>query len=109
MSKDRLKTNQVATLHSERSSRLPVVLIRHAQSQWNKQNRFTGWADPPLTEAGVAEALRAGDILRHHAYQFDRAYSSCLQRATHTLDILLEQIGQAELARQQDWRLNERH
>lgn len=109
MNRDRRKTNQVTTLQTERSAYLPVILIRHAQSQWNKENRFTGWADPPLTEAGVAEALRAGDKLRHHGYQFDMAYSSCLQRANQTLDILLEQLGQADLARQQDWRLNERH
>ena len=92
-----------------RSNCIPVVLIRHAQSQWNKENRFTGWADPPLTEAGIAEARRAGEKLRDHGFQFDMTYSSCLQRASHTLEILLEQIGQTMVPRQQDWRLNERH
>lgn len=62
-----------------------------------------------MTEAGVLDAQLAGDILRNHGYQFDMAYSSCLHRASRTLDILLEQIGQADLTRQQDWRLNERH
>jgi 2,3-bisphosphoglycerate-dependent phosphoglycerate mutase len=86
-----------------------VVLIRHAQSQWNRENRFTGWANPPLTEAGIAEAIQAGEWLYRHGYRFDVAWSSRLQRAITTLDILLEQIGQQDIPRQQDWRLNERH
>lgn len=88
---------------------VPVILVRHAQSQWNAENRFTGWADPPLTAAGMAEAQRAGAWLRNHDYRFDIAYSSRLQRAITTLDILLQQLGQEDLPRQQDWRLNERH
>ena len=88
---------------------IPVILIRHAQSQWNQENRFTGWADPPLTDAGIAEAKQAGEWLRINGYRFDAAYSSRLQRAITTLDILLAQIGQNDLPRQQDWRLNERH
>jgi 2,3-bisphosphoglycerate-dependent phosphoglycerate mutase len=102
-------TQQNPVRQNSTGNTLPVVLVRHAQSQWNKENRFTGWADPPLTEAGLLEAQLAGDILRNHGYQFDMAYSSCLHRASHTLDILLEQIGQADLTRQRDWRLNERH
>ena len=87
---------------------IPVVLIRHAQSQWNQENRFTGWANPPLTEAGVTEAQQAGEWLRMSGYRFDVAYSSRLQRAITTLDILLNKLGQSQLPRQQDWRLNER-
>ena len=87
----------------------PVVLIRHAQSQWNQENRFTGWANPKLTKAGLAEAVEAGRFLHINGYRFDVAYSSRLQRAITTLDILLEQIGQPDISRQQDWRLNERH
>lgn len=88
---------------------IPVVMIRHAQSQWNLENRFTGWADPPLTAAGIAEAGQAGQDLRAHGSAFDVAYSSRLQRAIHTLDILLESLGQSGIPRYQDWRLNERH
>ncbi|MGD8926102.1 MAG: 2,3-bisphosphoglycerate-dependent phosphoglycerate mutase [Thioalkalispiraceae bacterium] len=86
-----------------------VVLIRHAQSQWNRENRFTGWADPPLTDAGIAEAVTAGEWLHNNGYHFDVAYSSRLQRAIATLDILLEQIGQSDIESYTDWRLNERH
>jgi 2,3-bisphosphoglycerate-dependent phosphoglycerate mutase len=109
MQYNKTNTQQDAVKQNNTATTLPVVLIRHAQSQWNKENRFTGWADPPLTDVGVAEAVRAGEQLRGLGYLFDMAYSSCLQRASHTLDILLEQIGQADLKRQQDWRLNERH
>lgn len=86
-----------------------VVLIRHAQSQWNRENRFSGWADPPLTEEGVAEARAAGELLHACGYRFDYAYSSRLQRAEHTLDILLEGLGQSSHDREREWRLNERH
>ena len=86
-----------------------VVLIRHAQSQWNQENRFTGWADPPLTESGIAEAHRAAEILCECGYQFDVAYSSRLQRAIRTLDILLADLGQTDIPCYADWRLNERH
>jgi 2,3-bisphosphoglycerate-dependent phosphoglycerate mutase len=88
---------------------IPVILIRHAQSQWNRENRFTGWANPPLTEAGANEAAEAGKWLQANGYQFDAAYSSRLQRAVTTLDILLQQLGQDDLSRTRDWRLNERH
>jgi len=86
-----------------------VVLIRHAQSQWNKENRFTGWANPPLTNAGVEEANQAGSWLHMNGYRFDVAYSSRLQRAKNTSEILLSNIGQQELTQIEDWRLNERH
>jgi 2,3-bisphosphoglycerate-dependent phosphoglycerate mutase len=88
---------------------IPVVLIRHAQSQWNRENRFTGWADPSLTAAGIDEAHRAGARLRQHGYRFDAAFSSRLQRARTTLDILLEELGQPDISRQSVWQLNERH
>lgn len=91
------------------TTRPAVVMIRHAQSQWNRENRFTGWADPPLTAAGITEARRAGEQLQAQGYQFDFAYSSRLQRAINTLDILLERLGQTGIARDEDWRLNERH
>lgn len=88
---------------------IPVVLIRHAQSQWNQENRFTGWANPPLTEAGIREAQQAGEWLRINGFCFDVAYSSRLQRAIATLDILLAEFGQSQVSHYEDWRLNERH
>jgi len=88
---------------------VPVVLIRHAQSQWNRENRFTGWADPPLTDTGIAEAHAAGSRLREQGFVFDAAYSSRLQRAVTTLDILLAELGQTNIPRQSAWQLNERH
>lgn len=86
-----------------------VVLIRHAQSEWNRDERFSGWADPALTDHGIAEARRAGQLLHAAGYRFDHAYSSRLQRADHTLSLLLEALGQPALPREQEWRLNERH
>jgi 2,3-bisphosphoglycerate-dependent phosphoglycerate mutase len=88
---------------------IDVVLIRHAQSQWNLENRFTGWANPPLTQAGFNEARKAADLLRAHNYQFDVAFSSRLLRAQQTTDIILETLEQKNLPQFQDWRLNERH
>ncbi len=86
-----------------------VVLIRHAQSQWDLENRFTGWADPALSEAGVVEAYQAGQLLREAGFRFDHSYSSRLQRTEHTLEILRSALGQAELTVGSDWRLNARH
>ena len=84
-----------------------LVLIRHGQSQWNLENRFTGWVDVPLTDAGRAEARRAGDAIKR--LQFDRAFTSVLQRAEETLRIVLEVIGQPFLPIERDPALNERH
>lgn len=103
-----MKTNTNKTTHKD-TGRVPVVLIRHAQSQWNRENRFTGWADPPLTEAGIAEAHAAGSRLRERGFVFDAAYSSRLQRAVTTLAILLEELNQQTIAQPRAWQLNERH
>ena len=84
-----------------------LVLVRHGESQWNLENRFTGWIDVPLTETGRREARRAGELLR--GMHFDRAYTSVLQRATETLDIVLRVIGQTDLPIERDAALNERH
>ena len=94
---------------SHKAGRVPVVLIRHAQSQWNRENRFTGWADPPLTAAGIAEAHAAGSRLREQGFVFDAAYSSRLQRAVTTLELLLGELGQEAIPCEQAWQLNERH
>jgi 2,3-bisphosphoglycerate-dependent phosphoglycerate mutase len=84
-----------------------LVLLRHGESQWNLENRFTGWVDVPLTEKGREEARRAGEKLRH--IRFDKAYTSRLQRAIETLEIVLQVIGQEGLPVEYDMALNERH
>jgi 2,3-bisphosphoglycerate-dependent phosphoglycerate mutase len=84
-----------------------LVLIRHGESQWNLENRFTGWIDVPLTDKGREEARRAGEKLR--GIRFDKAYTSVLQRAIETLDIVLSIIGQQHIPVERDRALNERH
>jgi 2,3-bisphosphoglycerate-dependent phosphoglycerate mutase len=84
-----------------------LVLVRHGESQWNLENRFTGWVDVSLTETGRREAQRAGELLR--GVRFDRAFTSVLRRATETLDIVLRVIGQTDLPIERNAALNERH
>jgi len=84
-----------------------LVLIRHGESQWNLENRFTGWVDVGLTDKGRQEARRAGEKIRH--IRFDKAYTSVLQRAKDTLDIVLKIIGQEGIPIAYDQALNERH
>lgn len=86
-----------------------VVLLRHAQSLWNLENRFTGWADVGLTEAGRLEARRAAELLRAQGYRFDKAYTSVLTRAIETLEIVLRELRQTDIPVERHWRLNERH
>ncbi len=84
-----------------------LVLLRHGESQWNLENRFTGWVDVPLTDRGREEARRAARVLR--GIRFDKAYTSVLQRATETLDIVLRELGQTHIPVERDPALNERH
>jgi len=86
-----------------------LVLLRHGQSQWNLENRFTGWWDVDLTDQGVAEARAAGDLLAEKGFDFDMTFTSLQTRAIKTLDIALEQMGRLWLPVEKDWRLNERH
>lgn len=86
-----------------------LVLIRHGQSQWNLENRFTGWVDVPLTELGREEAHRAGRKLRDTGIGFAFAFTSELVRAQETLSIVLQEIGAADLPVERDQALNERH
>ena len=86
-----------------------VVMIRHAQSEWNRQGRFTGWADPQLTAAGREEAVVAGRSLAEAGYRFDQAYSSRLSRAQATCRLVLQHSRNAGVPMHADWRLNERH
>lgn len=86
-----------------------LVLIRHGESQWNQENRFTGWQDVDLSEKGRAEALKGGNALKDKGFTFDVAYTSVLKRAIHTLDYVLNQVDQVWLPVHKEWRLNERH
>jgi 2,3-bisphosphoglycerate-dependent phosphoglycerate mutase len=84
-----------------------LVLLRHGESQWNLENRFTGWTDVPLTDKGREEARLAGERLR--GIHFDKAYTSVLQRANETLEVALRVLGQSDLPTEYDQALNERH
>jgi 2,3-bisphosphoglycerate-dependent phosphoglycerate mutase len=86
-----------------------LVLLRHGQSQWNLENRFTGWWDVGLTEKGVAEAVAAGELLKARGFDFDICFTSLLTRAIKTLDLALEAMDRLWLPVRKDWRLNERH
>lgn len=86
-----------------------LVLLRHGQSQWNLENRFTGWEDVPLTAKGIEEAHGAGKRLREAGLSFDRCFTSCLERAQETLRIALQEMDAAALPITRDEALNERH
>ena len=86
-----------------------IVLLRHGESAWNKENRFTGWTDVDLTEKGVAEAVRAGELLVEKGFRFKKAYTSYLKRAVKTLDCVLDRLDQDWIPVEKSWRLNEKH
>lgn len=86
-----------------------IVLLRHGESTWNQENRFTGWTDVDLTPQGIQEAQNAGRLLRKHGFAFDIAYTSVLKRAIRTLWIVLDEMDQMWIPVQHTWRLNERH
>lgn len=88
---------------------IKLVLIRHGQSEWNLENRFTGWTDVELSPNGVKEAHEAGKLLKSAGYTFDLAFSSVLKRANHTMDFVLEELGESDIEKHYSWRLNERH
>ena len=86
-----------------------LVLLRHGESDWNRENRFTGWTDVDLSARGVEEAHAAGRLLKAEGCAFDLAFTSLLRRAIRTLNLALEELGQLWLPVHKDWRLNERH
>ena len=86
-----------------------LVLIRHGESTWNLENRFTGWTDVDLTPTGVSQAMSAGKLLKAEGYEFDLAFTSVLKRAIHTLNHCLDTMDRDWLPVVKDWRLNERH
>lgn len=86
-----------------------LVLIRHGESEWNKENRFTGWTDVDLSEKGHEEAANAGKLLKEEGYTFDKAYTSYLKRAIHTLNHVLDELDENYIPVEKSWKLNERH
>ncbi len=86
-----------------------IVLIRHGESVWNKENLFTGWMDVTLSEKGLEEAKKAGQVLKKEGYKFDKAHTSLLTRAIKTLNIALEEMGELWVEVVKAWELNERH
>ena len=85
-----------------------IVLVRHGQSVWNLENKFTGWTDVDLSDNGINEAKNAGKLLKENNFSFDIAYTSVLKRANHTLDLILEELD-ISIPINYSWRLNERH
>ena len=88
---------------------IKLVLVRHGQSMWNLENRFTGWTDVELSEQGIKEAKEAGKVLKEKGFNFDVAYTSVLKRANDTLKYILEELGEGNIPVKKSWRLNERH
>jgi 2,3-bisphosphoglycerate-dependent phosphoglycerate mutase len=86
-----------------------LVLLRHGESQWNRENRFTGWVDVDLSPVGIEEARSAGRLLKAEGYRFDLAFCSVLKRAIRTLWIALDELDQMWMPEEKNWRLNERH
>ena len=88
---------------------IKLVLVRHGQSVWNLENKFTGWTDVPLSEKGIEEAKEAGRILKEKDFHFDIAFTSVLKRAEDTLDYILKEMGEEDIEIKRSWKLNERH
>lgn len=88
---------------------LKLVLVRHGQSMWNLENKFTGWTDVPLSEKGVQEAIDAGRVLKEKGFSFDIAFTSVLKRAEDTLGYILKELGEENIEIKRSWKLNERH
>lgn len=88
---------------------LKLILVRHGQSMWNLENRFTGWTDVELSEQGKNEAIEAGKILKEQGFHFDLAFTSVLKRAEDTLEYILKEMNEENIEIKRNWRLNERH
>tara|TARA_S200000501_G_C20778516_1_gene723890 strand:- start:50 stop:796 length:747 start_codon:yes stop_codon:yes gene_type:complete len=86
-----------------------LVLLRHGESQWNLENRFTGWTNVDLTEKGEEEARKAGQLLNQEAIKFNVVHTSLLKRANRTMEICIDEMGLSNVSKKFDWRLNERH
>lgn len=88
---------------------IKLILVRHGQSTWNYENRFTGWTDVPLTDKGVEEAINAGMLLKSHGYSFDMAFTSLLKRSEDTLKYILRELNEEDIIIKRSYKLNERH
>lgn len=88
---------------------IKLVLVRHGQSIWNLENKFTGWTDVGLSDNGINEAIEAGKVLKEKGYTFDIAYTSYLKRAVDTLSYILKELDEENIEIKKSWRLNERH
>ena len=88
---------------------MKLVMVRHGQSMLNLENRFTGWTDVDLSENGIKEAQEAGRLLKANGFTFDAAFTSVLKRANHTLELILNELGESNIPIHYSWRLNERH
>ena len=88
---------------------IKLVLVRHGQSIWNLENKFTGWTDVELSTQGINEAIEAGKVLKENGFTFDIAYTSVLKRANDTLDYILKELNEENIEINKSWRLNERH
>ena len=102
-------TSRAATKRGDMDMKYTLVLVRHGESTWNKENRFTGWVDVPLSEGGVGEAEAGAKLLKEEGFTFDLAYTSTLKRAIKTLWIILEGLDLMYIPIINTWRLNERH
>ena len=88
---------------------IKLVLVRHGESKWNQENKFTGWTDVELSSKGIIEAKEAGEVLKENGYTFNIAYTSVLKRANDTLDYILDELNLKNIDIVKTWRLNERH
>lgn len=88
---------------------IKLVLVRHGQSEWNLENKFTGWTDVALSDQGIQEAKEAGKVLKEKGFHFDLAFTSVLKRANDTLEYILKEMGEENIEIKNSWRLNERH
>ena len=86
-----------------------IVLLRHGESLWNQENKFTGWTDVDLSPKGIQEAIKAGDLLKEKGFVFDKAYTSYLKRAIKTQNYVLDRLDQDWIPVVKNWRLNEKH
>ncbi len=86
-----------------------IVLLRHGESEWNKENRFTGWTNVDLSDKGIAEANKAGELMRSKGFAFQKAYTSFLKRAVKTLNCVLDKMDEDWIPVEKSWRLNEKH
>lgn len=88
---------------------MKLILVRHGQSIWNLENKFTGWTDVSLSEQGIKEAKEAGRVLKEKGFHFDLAFTSVLKRAEDTLDYILKEMNEKDVEIRKSWKLNERH